>query len=88
MIRNCHSVIEVCNEIFSDRKISHGGLQNSKNPSILGVFFDESKCMIRAAQDRTSCTDSTILYKQKVDAFIFYTILSFYATESQNCSRT
>ena len=73
MIRNCHSVIEVCNEIFSDRKISHGGLQNSKNPL---------KCMIRAAQDRTSCTDSTILYKQKVDAFIFHTILSFYTTES------
>ena len=52
-----------------------GVSKNLKNPL---------KCMIRVAQDRTSCTDSTILYKQKVDAFIFHTILSFYATESQN----
>ena len=84
MIRNCHSVIEVCNEIFSDyitrvSPVKTEQSKNSKNPL---------KCMIRAAQDRTSCTDSTILYKQKVDAFIFHSILSFYATESQNCSRT
>ena len=45
--------------------------KNLKNPP---------KCMIRAAQNRTPCTDSTFLYKQKVDAFIFHTILSFNAT--------
>jgi len=35
-------------------------------------------------KNHESCTDSTILYKQKGDIFTFDTFLSCYPTESQN----